>query len=451
MSGKPESINETVVFDDTSQTRRQTGYKGGHLTVATSFELEGFEPIERIGGGGFGDVWLARQTNVDRKVAVKVGHAPIQDNIIRLRFERECKALGRLSGHPNIIDVYTAGTLADGRPYLALEYIDGGTLWERLRREPLSELDLCRLGEQISGALTVAHSAGVLHRDLKPENILMRSNGDAVLGDFGIARLQDGANTTSAAITASVAYAAPEVLGGTKASAASDLYGLGVCLLASILQSVPFVDKKDDSIHPIINRVMSEDHPTLRNRGLSEELTDLVDALLHKTPEQRPDSAERAHELFQDLHYRRRRDPGGSWDTAGRLQDQSGSATTGLRTQPAPAPTGGALGASPLTDPGPASQPGLSPATPFNRGSTFNQPAAPSPGMNAPTWDRPKSLSSSPGRTISTGSSSQSNGLAQTGTGIFDHISPKVRAFAAAYALTLVVGLLLIFLLAQIL
>ena len=112
--------------------------------MAKTFALEGFEPIKRIGGGGFGDVWLARQTNVDREVAVKVGHAPIQDDVIKLRFDRECKALGRLSGHPNIVDVFTAGSLDDGRPYLVLEYIDGGTLWQRLKQAPMADDELIR-------------------------------------------------------------------------------------------------------------------------------------------------------------------------------------------------------------------------------------------------------------------------------------------------------------------
>lgn len=266
-----------------------------------SFELDGFEPIKRIGGGGFGDVWLARQTNVDREVAVKVGHAPIQDEIIRLRFDRECKALGRLSGHPNIVDVYTAGTLNDGRPYLVLEYINGGTLWQQLKRHPIEEGTLLSVGEQLASALTEAHSSGVLHRDLKPENILMRSTGEAVLGDFGIARLQDGANTTSAAITASVAYAAPEVLGGTKASVASDIYGIGICLLAATLRSVPFVDKSDKSIHPIISRVMSEHPPDLRVNAISDATADLVALLLEKDPARRPPDAATVQRMFAEL------------------------------------------------------------------------------------------------------------------------------------------------------
>ena len=257
----------------------------------SAFELDGFEPMSRLGGGGFGDVWLARQTNVDRQVAIKVGHSPIEDETIRLRFDRECKALGRLSGHPNIVDVYTAGSLKDGRPYLVLEYVDGGTLWQRLRAGPLAESELLAIGVSLADALDVAHSSGVLHRDLKPENILMRSNGEAVLGDFGIARLQDGAKTTSAAITASVAYAAPEILSGKKATVASDLYGIGVCLLAAVLRAVPFVQKTDESIHPIINRVLSDQHPDVRRQGVSEGLAALIDSLLHKDPARRPNSA----------------------------------------------------------------------------------------------------------------------------------------------------------------
>lgn len=273
--------------------------------MSGTFELDGFEPIKRIGGGGFGDVWLARQTNVDRQVAVKVGHAPIQDETIRLRFDRECKALGRLSGHPNIIDVYTAGSLNDGRPYLVLEYISGGTLWQRLKRSPLNDDELVGIGGQLAGALHVAHSAGVLHRDLKPENILIRSNGEAVLGDFGIARLQDGASTTSAAITASVAYAAPEVLSGKRATVASDLYGVGICLLAAIIRSVPYVEKSDSSIHPIINRVLTDPHPNVREHGVAEDLAVVVDALLDKDPARRPANAAELQGSFEALRARR--------------------------------------------------------------------------------------------------------------------------------------------------
>ena len=263
------------------------------------FELKGFEPISRLGSGGFGEVWLARQVNIDRQVAIKIGHAPIDDKTVQLRFERECIALGRLSGHPNIIDVFTAGQLDDGRPYLVLEFVNGGTLWQRLQRSPLSESELCRVGIQLSDALIVAHEAGVLHRDLKPENVLLRQNGNAVLGDFGIARLHDGANTTSHAITASVAYAAPEILSGKSASVASDLYGIGICLLASVLRSVPFVNKTDESIHPIINRVLTDNPPDLTQHGVTNQLSAAINSLLEKDPDKRPRSASDAKALLE--------------------------------------------------------------------------------------------------------------------------------------------------------
>jgi serine/threonine protein kinase len=265
------------------------------------FELEGFEPLSRIGSGGFGEVWLARQSNIDRRVAVKVGHTPIADETVQLRFERECIALGRLSGHPNIVDVFTAGRLADGRPYLVLEYVGGGTLWQRLRRQPLSDEELRTLGIQLADALSVAHAAGILHRDLKPENVLLRPNGDAVLSDFGIARLHDSAHTSSHAITASVAYAAPEVLSGKDASTAADIYGIGICLLACSLRAVPFVEKSDDSIHPIINRVLTARPPDLHEQGMSEGLAAIVTNLLAKDPEKRPSSASEVKDQLEAL------------------------------------------------------------------------------------------------------------------------------------------------------
>ncbi|MFV0258493.1 MAG: protein kinase domain-containing protein, partial [Acidimicrobiales bacterium] len=268
---------------------------------AVPFTLEGFEPIRRLGGGGFGEVWLARQTNVDREVAIKVGHAPIDDKTAQLRFERECIALGRLTGHPNIIDVYTVGQLPDGRPFLVLEYVSGGTLWQRFRDEAITETELRRVGVEIAEALVVAHDAGILHRDLKPENIFLRPNGQAVLGDFGIARLHDGANTTAQAITASVAYAAPEILAGRTPSVASDVYGVGICLVAAAIRAVPFVHTTDESIHPILNRVLSDHPPDLTRLGYSAPFSELVARLVAKEPADRPASAGAVEAEFMAL------------------------------------------------------------------------------------------------------------------------------------------------------
>ncbi len=407
--------------------------------MAKTFALEGFEPIKRIGGGGFGDVWLARQTNVDREVAVKVGHAPIQDEIIRLRFDRECKALGRLSGHQNIVDVFTAGSLDDGRPYLVLEYIDGGTLWQRLKQAPMSEDELIRIGYQLADALAQAHTSGVLHRDLKPENILMRSSGDAVLGDFGIARLQDGMNTTSAAITASVAYAAPEVLGGTQASAASDLYGVGVCLLAAILRSVPFVDKGDKSIHPIITRVMSDEPPDLRSRGVSEDLAKVIESLLQKNPNRRPSSAGAVQEMFHSLTVE-------PWQTDQHLLGRRGTAPGRPAGRPPVEPQRSVPGTGLTLDRSLSSESKPAPEPAAQSGAGFANTIEPVPFDNrqaSPVLGRSEETERSPFGVPSAGR--------RNGTAAGDDAGGNVKAFAVAYVATLVAGAILIFLLAQIL
>lgn len=437
-----------------------------------SFELDGFEPIKRIGGGGFGDVWLARQTNIEREVAVKVGHAPLQDEIIELRFDRECKALGRLSGHPNIVDVYTAGTLDDGRPYLVLEYVDAGTLWQQLKRRPVEEHTLLSVGEQLASALHEAHSSGVLHRDLKPENILMRSTGEAVLGDFGIARLQDGANTTSAAITASVAYAAPEVLGGTKASVASDIYGIGVCLLAAILRSVPFVDKSDKSIHPIISRVMNEHPPELRGKGVSAETADLVALLLRKDPAQRPADAATVQRMFADLR-RFALPPPGSAASIPLSSDEPP-----VQPRPAAAQTSTSAGvlqdetvpqwSSSLVDT-PTADPVDNGSRSINGHDSADQGLPSHPATTGDSTVNPAPITE-PGSPEASRRSDQSYGSshppramagrpAAVGYG-FDHrpgsttnkrFSDSAKSFAIAYLTTLAVGIVVLFIIAQIL
>ncbi|MFV0523644.1 MAG: serine/threonine-protein kinase [Acidimicrobiales bacterium] len=255
------------------------------------FTLAGFTPIQRIGRGGFGEVWVARQDNVDREVAIKVGHEPITDHTAQRRFERECVALGRLTNHPNIIDVHTVGQLPDGRPFLVLEYVSGGTLWDRFQTGPIGESELLVIAREIADALDVAHRAGIIHRDLKPENILLRPNGQAVLGDFGIARLHDGTNTTAQAVTASVAYAAPEVLAGEPPGPRSDLYGIGICLVAAAIRDVPFVHSTDQSIPPILHRVLNEAPPDLVALGYSRPFAELVSRLVAKDPAQRPPDA----------------------------------------------------------------------------------------------------------------------------------------------------------------
>ncbi len=420
------------------------------------FVLDGFEPIERLGGGGFGEVWLARQVNIDRRVAIKVGHAPIDDKTVQLRFERECIALGRLSGHPNIVDVFTAGSMTDGRPYLVLEFVSGGTLWQRLQSQPLTEAELIKLGTQLSAALSVAHSSGVLHRDLKPENILMRANGDAVLGDFGIARLHDGANTTSHAITASVAYAPPEILSGGTASVASDIYGIGICLLAGVIRSVPFVASGDESIHPIINRVLTDRPPDLRPHGVSPDLNDLIQQLLAKDPGKRPPSADEVHRRLEGIAASRvaptppaPTHPGAPFtgeQGATRPYSGAGAAATAYAPMPAPAPSPTYGGPAPAYDGGPPT---------YNGSPTAYGGPVPGPQAYAPSGYSPPPA---PDPTGGVGIAPfQSQPYARTDQQLSpvslrpDHEMNKLRLLGAVFGATLLLGGLLLFALLRLL
>ncbi|MEL6981825.1 MAG: serine/threonine-protein kinase, partial [Actinomycetota bacterium] len=246
--------------------------------------IPGFELERTLGAGGFGTVWLARQPSVDRLVAVKIGHRRLEDAAARTRFQRECQALGRLTGRSDIVDVHVAGSLPDGRPYLVLEYVEGGTLWDRVERGPLEESELVSIGQQLCTALDHAHRADILHRDIKPENVFLRPDGSIVLGDFGIAAAHNSDATRSAGLTATIPYTAPEVLGGERATVASDLYAVGATVLAAATRTVPFVDEADAGLPALLNRVLEGKLPDIRTQGYGDGLAAVVERLLSPDP-----------------------------------------------------------------------------------------------------------------------------------------------------------------------
>lgn len=264
-------------------------------------DIPGFELVEPLGAGGFGSVWLAHQPSVDRDVAVKVGHQPLGDDMARVRFERECRALGRLSGNPHIVTVHVVGVLDDGRPYLVLEYVGGGTLSDRYQQAPLGAHELSRVGAELCGALEDAHQAGILHRDIKPDNVLLRADGSAVLGDFGIAVLRDAVGTVSGSVTATLPFAAPEVLSGAPASASSDLYSVGATVLGAATRTTPFTTTTDQSMPAILNRVLTMPPPDLRALGYPDALAVAVERLMAKDPAARPAAAAEARALFDAM------------------------------------------------------------------------------------------------------------------------------------------------------
>src|SRR5512142_3441732 len=155
-------------------------------SVAAGSRLGPYEVVARIGAGGMGEVFRARDTRLDRTVAIKVLPAEFANNAqLKIRFEREARAISQIS-HPHICALYDVGQ-ADGVEYLVLEYLEGETLEDRIARGPLPMADVLRLGSQIASALACAHRAGIVHRDLKPGNVMITKSGAKLL-DFGIAR-----------------------------------------------------------------------------------------------------------------------------------------------------------------------------------------------------------------------------------------------------------------------
>lgn len=207
-------------------------------------EIPGHSVVGWIGNGGMGAVYRAVQDRLGREVALKIiSPALARDPAFAARFEREARTLARLS-HPHIVTVHDAGTTADGRMFLAMEWIDGTDLARRLEEEgPLPPAEGLRIARQLCEALHAAHEVGVIHRDVKPSNLLLGRDGRLKLADFGIAR-PVGASTLTLTLTGSSLgtpdYLPPEAfLPGFAPDARSDVFASGVTLYQALSGRIP--------------------------------------------------------------------------------------------------------------------------------------------------------------------------------------------------------------------
>src|SRR5437868_3225595 len=183
------------------------------------------------------DVWAADDIELGRRVALKL----LARDADPARFEREAQAVAALA-HPNICRLFDYGE-ADGRPFMVLEYLSGGTLEDRLRAgTPLPDGETALIAGELAAGLAHAHSRDVVHRDLKPANVLFDEEGRAKLADFGIARMAAGEGTLTEAgtVLGTAAYISPEQAAGLPASAASDVYSFGVILYRMLTGRLPF-------------------------------------------------------------------------------------------------------------------------------------------------------------------------------------------------------------------
>ena len=201
-------------------------------------EKIGRYPVKRLlGSGAMGSVVLARDTELDRDVAIKTvrnAGSPDEQAAFLVRFRNEARAVGRLR-HRSIVAVYDVGVDADAGPFLVFEYIEGANLKDILKnRGPLSPEQVLALGEQVGAALDVAHREGIIHRDIKPENLLVGSDGVTRLADFGVARVPDAALTGQGQFLGTPCYGAPETLSGSEASPLSDQFAFAAVLYEAV-------------------------------------------------------------------------------------------------------------------------------------------------------------------------------------------------------------------------
>jgi len=277
------------------------------MTIAPGSRLGPYEIVSRIGAGGMGEVFRARDTRLDRSVAIKVLPSEFASNTsLKLRFEREAKSISQLN-HPHICTLHDVGS-DDGIEYLVMELIEGETLADRIARGPLSLADVLKYGAQIAEALDAAHSAGIIHRDLKPGNVMLTKSGAKLL-DFGLARTKEVAGpgnsvehagtdsrtafkplTAEGTILGTFQYMAPEQLEGLEADARTDIFALGVVLYEMATGRRAFEGKTRTSLIAAI--VGAEPKPLSEVQPLTPPaLEHVIHRCLEKQPDDRWQSA----------------------------------------------------------------------------------------------------------------------------------------------------------------
>ena len=259
----------------------------------------------RLGRGGMGVVYLARELRLDRRVAIKLlpPERAIQP-LARERFLREARTAAQLS-HPGIVPIFAVHEVSDF-VYFAMAYVDGDTLGRRVRQQgPLPYDTAARLLEEVARALAYAHDRGVVHRDVKPDNILLDlATGRALVSDFGIARVGSDTTTGPQRVVGTAEFMSPEQVLGERVDPRSDLYSLGVVGFFALSGELPFVGPNDMSV---LARHVSEPPPPLASvaPGVPPRLAETIDRCLAKDPGARfPNGAALADALAAALDRR---------------------------------------------------------------------------------------------------------------------------------------------------
>jgi eukaryotic-like serine/threonine-protein kinase len=280
--------------------------------------LSHYRIVSKLGAGGMGEVYLAQDTKLDRKVALKILPADVASKRHRMqRFVQEAKAASALN-HPNIITIYEIDE-TDSRHFIAVEFIDGQTLRNRLRLTEMKIGEVLDVAIQTARALSAAHEAGIIHRDIKPENIMLRRDGIVKVLDFGLAKLTEPTQTsevdmeapTSAAIKTepgeilgTTIYMSPEQARGRQVDPRTDIFSLGVLIYEMVTRRLPYEGSNKTEV---LGAILSEKAvpPLARySREVPDELERIVEKALAKEREQRYQSAK---DLLIDLRHLKKR------------------------------------------------------------------------------------------------------------------------------------------------
>jgi serine/threonine protein kinase/Flp pilus assembly protein TadD len=261
-----------------------------NISIVSGTMVQHYRIIEKIGAGGMGEVYLAEDTKLDRHVALKF--LPVRfaaDSDIRNRFMREAQAAAKLN-HPNVVVIHEVGEFK-GRPYFAMEHIEGLSLRDLLRQRKLDLNEIVELLIGISEGLQAAHDKRVTHRDIKPSNIVIDTYGRPKILDFGLASIQGAQQLTRTGSTmGTVQYMSPEQAEGKSVDSRSDLFSLGAVLYELIAGRAPFErDSEASTLHAIVSEIPE---PLTRYRaGVSDDLQRIVTRLLERDPSRRYQTA----------------------------------------------------------------------------------------------------------------------------------------------------------------
>src|SRR4026209_2999144 len=261
--------------------------------------IEHYQIVNLIGEGGMGEVYLANDTILGRRVALKVLPTFVSNDPDRLRrFTQEARAASRLS-HPNVCVVHEVGETDDGRPFIAMEYVEGITLRERIRSQAMKLGDVLDIAIQVAEGLIAAHEAGIVHRDIKPENIIIRPEGYVKILDFGLAKLTErhkSATTTTmptllfhstpGVVIGTAAYMSPEHARGVDIDERADIWGLGIVLYEMASGRAPFTGETPTDV---VVAIVERDQPPISEHveGVPPELERIVKKALRKDRNER--------------------------------------------------------------------------------------------------------------------------------------------------------------------